>query len=113
MKRYRHTGLRGCVIMLSPWKYLTIPNKETDHENLRILLILVAIAASQPNHWLSVVMASIAHFLGSIAQTHSLRSKGGRRKSHGKYSFRRRRDPRNGGSSGTPSRLGHLLVSLP
>ena len=35
MKRYRHTGLRGCVIMLSPWKYLTIPKKETDHENPR------------------------------------------------------------------------------
>ena len=32
----RHTGLRGCVIMLSPWKYLTNSNKENDHENLRI-----------------------------------------------------------------------------
>jgi len=41
---------------------------------LAMLLILVAIAASrrsrsvllrgQPNHWLSVVMASIAHLLG-------------------------------------------------
>ena len=29
-----------------------------------MLLILVAIAASQPNHWLSVVMASIARLLG-------------------------------------------------
>ena len=29
-----------------------------------LLLIMVAIAASQPNHWLSVVMASIAHLLG-------------------------------------------------
>ena len=31
---------------------------------LAMLLILVAIAASQPHHWLSVVMASIAHLLG-------------------------------------------------
>ena len=31
---------------------------------LAMLLILVAIAASQPNHWLSVIMASIAHLLG-------------------------------------------------
>jgi hypothetical protein len=31
---------------------------------LALLLILVAIAASQPYHWLSVVMASIAHFPG-------------------------------------------------
>jgi hypothetical protein len=31
---------------------------------LAILLILVAIAASQPNHWLSVVLAAIAHLLG-------------------------------------------------
>jgi len=29
-----------------------------------MLLILVAIAASQPHHWLSVVMASIAHYMG-------------------------------------------------
>ena len=29
-----------------------------------VILVLVAIAASQPNHWLSVVMASIAHLLG-------------------------------------------------
>ena len=29
-----------------------------------ILLILVAIAASQPHHWLAVVMAAIAHCLG-------------------------------------------------
>ena len=35
MKRTRHTGLPGCVIMISPWKYLTIPKKETDHENPR------------------------------------------------------------------------------
>jgi len=31
---------------------------------LAFLLILVAIAASQPNYWLSAVMASIAHLLG-------------------------------------------------
>ena len=31
---------------------------------LAMLLILVAIAASQPYYWLSVVMASIAHLLG-------------------------------------------------
>ena len=29
-----------------------------------LLLILVAIAASQPHHWLSVLLASIAHILG-------------------------------------------------
>ena len=29
------------------------------------LLILVAIAASQPHHWLAVVMAAIAHCLGN------------------------------------------------
>ena len=29
------------------------------------ILILVAIAASQPQHWLLSVMASIAHFLGA------------------------------------------------
>jgi len=28
------------------------------------LLVLVAIAASQPQHWLSVIMAAIAHILG-------------------------------------------------
>jgi len=31
---------------------------------LAILLILVAIAASQPHHWLSVILAAIAHLLG-------------------------------------------------
>lgn len=30
-----------------------------------ILLILVAIAASQPHHWLAVLMAAIAHCLGN------------------------------------------------
>jgi hypothetical protein len=30
-----------------------------------ILLILVAIAASQPHHWLAVVMAAIAHCMGN------------------------------------------------
>jgi len=29
-----------------------------------LLLILVAIAASQPHHWLSVILATIAHLLG-------------------------------------------------
>lgn len=29
------------------------------------LLILVAIAASQPHHWLALCMAAIAHCLGS------------------------------------------------
>ena len=29
-----------------------------------ILLILVAIAASQPHHWLSVVVAAITHCIG-------------------------------------------------
>lgn len=29
------------------------------------LLILVAIAASQPHHWLAVVLAAIAHYLGN------------------------------------------------
>ena len=29
-----------------------------------ILLILVAIAASQPHHWLSVVVAAIIHCIG-------------------------------------------------
>jgi len=28
---------------------------------LALLLILVAIAASQPHHWLTVLMAAIAH----------------------------------------------------
>jgi hypothetical protein len=31
---------------------------------LALLLILVAIAASQPHHWLSAVMAALAHCLG-------------------------------------------------
>ena len=29
-----------------------------------LLLILVAIAASQPHHWLALIMAAIAHILG-------------------------------------------------
>ncbi len=29
-----------------------------------MLLILVAIAASQPHHWLTVLMAAIAHCMG-------------------------------------------------
>jgi hypothetical protein len=29
-----------------------------------MLLILVAIAASQPHHWLAVLMAAIAHCIG-------------------------------------------------
>ena len=29
-----------------------------------MLLILVAIAASQPHHWLPVLMAAIAHCIG-------------------------------------------------
>ena len=29
-----------------------------------LLLVLVATAASQPDHWLSVIMAAIAHILG-------------------------------------------------
>ena len=29
-----------------------------------MLLILVAIAASQPHHWLTVLMAAIARFIG-------------------------------------------------
>ena len=29
-----------------------------------LLLFLVAIAASQPHHWLSVVMAAIARYMG-------------------------------------------------
>jgi hypothetical protein len=29
-----------------------------------MLLILVAIAASEPHYWLSVVLAAIAHLLG-------------------------------------------------
>jgi hypothetical protein len=29
-----------------------------------LLLILVAIAASQPQHWLSVIVAAIVHILG-------------------------------------------------
>jgi len=29
-----------------------------------LLLILVAIAASQPHHWLAVILAAIAHILG-------------------------------------------------
>ena len=32
---------------------------------LAMLLILVAVAASQPNHWLSVAVASISHLLGA------------------------------------------------
>jgi hypothetical protein len=31
---------------------------------LAMLLILVAIAASQPHHWFMVVMAALAHCLG-------------------------------------------------
>jgi len=34
-------------------------------KTLAFLLILVAIAASQPHHWLSVVLAAIAHYLGN------------------------------------------------
>jgi hypothetical protein len=30
-----------------------------------MLLILVAIAASQPHHWLAVIMAAIARLLGN------------------------------------------------
>jgi hypothetical protein len=29
-----------------------------------LLLILVAIAASQPHHWLTVILAAIAHMVG-------------------------------------------------
>ena len=29
-----------------------------------MLLVLVAIAASQPHHWLAVLMAAIAHCIG-------------------------------------------------
>ena len=29
-----------------------------------MLLILVAIAASQPHHWLAILMAAIAHCMG-------------------------------------------------
>ena len=29
-----------------------------------MLLILVAIAASQPHHWLTVILAAIAHMVG-------------------------------------------------
>jgi hypothetical protein len=29
-----------------------------------MLLILVAIAASQPHHWLTVIMVAIAHCIG-------------------------------------------------
>lgn len=29
-----------------------------------MLLILVAIAASQPHHWISVIVAAIAHYAG-------------------------------------------------
>ena len=29
-----------------------------------MLLILVAIAASQPHHWLAVIMVAIAHCIG-------------------------------------------------
>jgi hypothetical protein len=32
---------------------------------LALLLILVAIAASQPHHWLAVIVATLAHFLGN------------------------------------------------
>ncbi len=32
--------------------------------NLALLLILVAIATSQPHHWLAVLMAAIAHCIG-------------------------------------------------
>lgn len=31
---------------------------------LALILILVAIAASQPHHWFMVVMASLTHYLG-------------------------------------------------
>jgi hypothetical protein len=31
---------------------------------LALLLILAAIAASQPHHWLTVLMAAIAHCIG-------------------------------------------------
>ena len=34
-------------------------------KTLAMLLILVAIAASQPHHWLAVVLAAIAHCLGN------------------------------------------------
>ena len=33
-------------------------------KTLAMLLILVAIAASQPHHWLSDIMAAIAHCIG-------------------------------------------------
>jgi hypothetical protein len=31
---------------------------------LALLLILVAIAASQPHHWLGIALAALAHCLG-------------------------------------------------
>jgi hypothetical protein len=34
-------------------------------KTIAYMLILVAIAASQPYHWLSVLMATLAHFLGA------------------------------------------------
>ena len=34
-------------------------------KTLAMLLILVAIAASQPHHWLAVLMAAIAHCMGN------------------------------------------------
>ena len=34
-------------------------------KTLAMLLILVAIAASQPHHWLAVIMAAIAQYMGN------------------------------------------------
>jgi hypothetical protein len=31
---------------------------------LALLLILIAIAASQPHHWLGIALAALAHWLG-------------------------------------------------
>lgn len=104
----RHTGLRGCVIMPSPWDYLIHPNKEIDHENSRY--------ASHPGRHRRQPAPSLAcgpHGCHRTLYRQIVRRKGGRRKAHGKHPIRRRRNFGNGGSCGGSSQLGHLLVSLP
>lgn len=108
MKGFRHSGLRGCVIMSSSWSKLIHPNKETDHENSRI--------TSHSGRHRCEPASSLAfghHGCHRPLSTRLVNRKGGRRKTHGRYPIRRRRNFGDGGSRGGASGLGHLLVPFP
>lgn len=108
MKGYRHTGLRGCVIMTPAWKPF-FPRKESGHENLRI--------SPHPDRHCCQPTASLAVGGHGVHRPYPGRithfKKGVRRKAHGQHLILRRREFGRGGSGGTPPRLGHFLVSLP